>query len=639
MGRQRAAQSIRASVGRAYRDLPLFWKILFPFVLLMLVVALSGATFVVRHLASRAEEGLERDLFDRAVTVRAGLLDAEFSLLESVRFAANLRGLPAALADGDSGGVASLLTSVAAVKERVDLLVVTDRAGTGVVELYRSEEGRTVQSGRSWSEAPFMARLLGEPADAVGEKEAGLLEVEGTPYLVVAGPVLREGAPVGTILAGARLEGVVDELAARASAGVAVRGADRALGARSADFRGAQSPLATPPGEDETVRVTEELDGVSTSTLHTSLELRDRPAGTISIQVPTDPALAPVQDAGLRLALLLAVALVAMVGVGILLSRSITRRLQSLLETNRALGSGKLSARAEVSGSDELGELAEGLNQMAEELEASHDELETRVAERTDEIRRLYDDLKEATQRHSELLAGITHDFRTPLFAILGHASMMRDPNFVPDDPSWRAEFAETIHSSGEYLMQLVDDLLGYEELESGRVEIAPAPCDLGRLLAGLEGTVVPLARAADLEASIDVPRDLPFVEADESRLKQVILNLVSNGIKYTPPGGVVEVTAAARRQRVEVSVSDTGIGIPKKAGARIFEPFYRVPGSRPQQEQSSSGLGLAITKRLVEAHGGRIRYVSGSEGTTFTFSLPVASRRLVAVGGDRRAG
>jgi two-component system phosphate regulon sensor histidine kinase PhoR len=125
------------------------------------------------------------------------------------------------------------------------------------------------------------------------------------------------------------------------------------------------------------------------------------------------------------------------------------------------------------------------------------------------------------------------------------------------------------------------------------------------------------------------VPPDLPAVRADRQRLREVIVNLVDNAAKYTPEGGSVDLSAAARNGSVVVSVKDTGVGIPPESGEFIFEPFYRVRGTRAQQGQASSGLGLALAKRVVEAQGGTISFESKvGKGTTFTFTLELAKRR-----------
>jgi two-component system sensor histidine kinase/response regulator len=289
-----------------------------------------------------------------------------------------------------------------------------------------------------------------------------------------------------------------------------------------------------------------------------------------------------------------------------------------------------------VGGKDELGELARGLNQMAEELQASYGELESRVAQRTEELQRLYEKVKRASEGQAEVFAGISHEFRTPLFAIIGHAELMADPDFRPSGGGWRREFAETIKGSAEALLVLVNDILDLAKSDSGRLKLELEAVRLRDVVDELRSTIVPLARRGELRVELDVPKDLPLVSAAPGRLRQILLNLASNAIKYTPPGGKVRLEARANDGHVEVSVIDTGVGISKADTTRIFEPFYQVKGVHAQGGRASSGLGLALTKRLVEAHSGRIWMRSEpGVGSTFTFSLRTARTtergRLVA--------
>jgi signal transduction histidine kinase len=141
----------------------------------------------------------------------------------------------------------------------------------------------------------------------------------------------------------------------------------------------------------------------------------------------------------------------------------------------------------------------------------------------------------------------------------------------------------------------------------------------------GLVAEMAPLARQGSLRLTTDIAAKLPPLRADASRLRDILRNLVANAIKYTPAGGEIQIRAKAKSKKaVEFSVTDTGIGIPKEAHAFLFEPFYQVPGIRPQGKQTSTGLGLALAHRLVEAHGGKMSLRSKvGEGSTFSFTIP----------------
>jgi two-component system sensor histidine kinase/response regulator len=323
--------------------------------------------------------------------------------------------------------------------------------------------------------------------------------------------------------------------------------------------------------------------------------------------------------------------MVGIVAIGAMLSRFIMAQVRPLLETSRALGRGDLSARAPVVADDELSELARGVNQMAEQLEASYETLELRVTERTEEVQRL---LRERT----DLFTAISHEFRTPLAVITRYLEMMLDPSY-PKKPRWSSEAGQVMKDSTDQLLVLINDILDLAKAEAGHLDMALEDVALPGFLTRLRKTIEGLAGAGGLHTRIDVPKDLPLVRADGSRLREIVLNLVDNAAKYTPPDGHVEVSVRTRNDVVEVSVSDTGLGIPEEVRDRIFEPFYRVEGRQPLKGQFSTGLGLALTKRLVEAQGGQIWFEGRPErGTTFTFTLvPVSATPLPRKGRPRK--
>lgn len=184
---------------------------------------------------------------------------------------------------------------------------------------------------------------------------------------------------------------------------------------------------------------------------------------------------------------------------------------------------------------------------------------------------------------------------------------------------------ARAIKTSGAHLLAVVNDILDLARAEVGGLDIEPCEVDFVQALEELGPTITGLARAGALELTMSIPSDLPNVSADPQRLREILLNLIDNAVKYTPPGGKISLIADVSDGSVSISVRDSGPGIPKEVGDQIFEPFYRVKGTKVQKGRSSSGLGLALTKRLVEAHGGSIGYREGpGQGTTFTFTLPL---------------
>ena len=605
------------------RSVSLLWKLLIPFIGMMLLAGVLGAFVIVRDLSARAETALGQDLARRSLEARSLLRDRELYLLEAVNLASNLQGMAAAVEAGDKAAVARLLESVLTLKGDLALVAVVDRQGVTVEGFSRRRgAGKTQRIADSFAGQGIVVRAL---TDKRAEKYPGFVSIDGRTVLVMSGAVCSGAGPCAAV--GAAVAGIdVTRLAAEA---VAPKGGDNTgagTGATIYDPAGGllaasgTTPFAPPPTEaaTRTVRRLEDTGAGDVATLYAPLEVRGTRLGTLAVTMPTAPAFSAVRGAGVRLAVILLLAMAGVLVIGVVLSRLILAQVRPLIETNRRLASGNLSARAAVLGGDELGELARGVNHMAEQLQASHETLEARVEERTDEIGRL---LRERT----EFFTGMSHELRTPLAVILGQAELLRDP---PESATmaWAAGTGAVLEESGEQLLTLVNGILDLGQAEAGGVPVDVAPEHLADVVADLRGTIGALADANDLQTQIDVSEDLPPVVADRRRLREIILNLVDNATKYTPAGGTVELSAVASNGVVKVSVADTGVGIPDDIGARIFEPFYRAEGVRPQRGQPSSGLGLALTKHLVEAHGGDIDFTSTpGHGTTFTFTLPRA--------------
>jgi len=247
-----------------------------------------------------------------------------------------------------------------------------------------------------------------------------------------------------------------------------------------------------------------------------------------------------------------------------------------------------------------------------------------------------------ANKAKSEFLANMSHELRTPLNAINGFSEIMVGEMFGPlGDPRYK-EYCGDILSSGQHLLALINDILDMSKIEAGKMNLKFEPLTLEDVVEDAARLVRNRAESAGLAVDLEFPRDLPEVEADYRAVKQVLLNLLSNAIKFTPRGGRITVRADARPdptgERVRISVKDTGIGIAPDDLARLAKPFEQIE-SQHSKTQQGTGLGLALTKSLVEMHGGSLDIRSApGEGTTVGFSLPV--RQAVSPGAAvRRTG
>ena len=235
------------------------------------------------------------------------------------------------------------------------------------------------------------------------------------------------------------------------------------------------------------------------------------------------------------------------------------------------------------------------------------------------------DAAERASVAKSQFLAGMSHELRTPLNAIIGFSAMIRDQAHGPaGDPSY-VEYGSDIHDSGVHLLSIVNDVLDLAKVEAGRYELEHGAVDLRAIVRATLRTLSPRAREGEVTLSADLSEGLPPVNGDERALRQVLLNLVSNAVKFTLPGGRVLIRAYRTRGGfVTVEVVDTGIGIPDDRIDAVLRPFEQIDNGL-QRRYEGTGLGLPLARSLVELHGGQLRIASrAGVGTTVSADLPV---------------
>jgi signal transduction histidine kinase len=267
------------------------------------------------------------------------------------------------------------------------------------------------------------------------------------------------------------------------------------------------------------------------------------------------------------------------------------------------------------------------------------------LSEKNSRLQDAYDRLKELDRLKSNFLATVSHELRTPLTSIIGYSEMLQ-AGIAGDLSEEQASFVETIRSKGELLLSLISSLLDLNKLERGQLTIEPEVVDLRAVLAEVRDVCLPEAEKKRIKIEIDCAADLPQLHADPVRLRQILINLAGNAVKFTPEGGRVRMSAVAAEMTladsededgdgfgaalmmapepaIELRVVDTGIGIAADQVDKIFDAFYQVDGSSTR-EYGGAGLGLAIAKSLVEAHHGKIRVESTpNAGSTFSVTLP----------------
>jgi len=289
--------------------------------------------------------------------------------------------------------------------------------------------------------------------------------------------------------------------------------------------------------------------------------------------------------------------------LGLALAGALVQPIQRTESRLAKIAAGDFSGHVEVPNRDELGSLAENVNQM------------------NDELQRVYGELETASRHKSEFLANMSHELRTPLNAILGFSQVLQKDLFGELNEK-QEEYVEDILSSGNHLLALINDVLDLSKVEAGQIELELAPFSLREAVE--RGVVMIRERASKngVALAAEVEPEAQVVTADERRIRQILFNLLSNAVKFTPAGGRIDVSAARVDAEIQVAVADTGAGIAPQDLDRIFEEFQQTDAGAKQQE--GTGLGLALSKRLVELHGGRIWVESElGVGSRFVFTLP----------------
>ncbi|HEV2188973.1 MAG TPA: ATP-binding protein [Stellaceae bacterium] len=245
--------------------------------------------------------------------------------------------------------------------------------------------------------------------------------------------------------------------------------------------------------------------------------------------------------------------------------------------------------------------------------------------------------LETAGRLKSEFIANVSYELRTPLNAIIGFAEILANEYFGTLTPR-QLDYSRGILDSSHRLLSLINDILDLATIEAGYMMLETHPVEIGGMLEAVMTLTRERARNQDLKLSLHCPEGLGTIEADERRLKQALFNLISNAIKFTPPGGAIRLEAERKNGEIILAVADTGVGIPAEDQARVFDKFER---GDPQLYQSGAGLGLSLVKSLIELHGGRVTIESSSDkGTTVRCHLPIGHRPTAAtVGLEAAAG
>lgn len=393
-----------------------------------------------------------------------------------------------------------------------------------------------------------------------------------------------------------------------------------------------RAALSGAPPRGSEAQIGADLGGRKVLTAHAAIA----PVGWhVFVEQPVNEAFSPLYAAIRRTGILLVVGLALSTVASLLLARRLLRPIQALQQGAVRIRAGSLDERITLQTGDELEVLAEEFNRTAAELQESYASLERKVRERTADLSEALRALQEKTQqlevasRHKSIfLANMSHEFRTPMHAIIGCSEILLDAS-LPVTAQEREQFLRDILAGGRHLLALINDVLDLSRVEAGRLDLKIEQTPARDVLDVVHGAMRPLAAKKRIQLDLECADGLGPVPMDAMRMRQTLVNLVGNALKFTPEGGRVWVRAFPSQPEggLRIEVEDTGPGIPAEEQERIFDEFQQAPVAHAAGRPEGAGLGLTLARRFVEMHGGRLWVESEvGRGSRFILTLPAAA-------------
>ncbi len=628
-------------MGRKGSLLSIRFKVILPYLLLTLIVAVTGAYVVTRLVSSSLSERLSNQLLEAGRVVSDTIARQEIKHLEAARIVAYTRGMGDALRDGDVKQV-SILAKPAAGGLNVESLMIFNAQGHESFHLIKQSNGTLIdvsQQDRVSTLSIVNGLLSGNDPNSMPKREMAIDPVDGRFYYFTAIPAVSENRMVGVVVVGTSLNTILPLLKNTSLADLIIYGGNGQAIASTLGLQGTESlfirTISIPNtlyqavvNRDESVRGENfQLDGRWYSLARSPLKVGDDRLAVFAVVLPLDFVVKSSSVNRNNYVFLYSVAMIGVILIGYFVARLIINPLSSLVRTSRAIAGGDLTKRTEIESRDEIGVLAHTFDEMTEHLQKRTLELE--------KTNQLLEQMDRTKMRFIQVAA---HELRTPLTLVQGYAQMTK-LKFAGNEEL--ASFTAGILDGTGRMVEIIDSMLDVSRIDSNLLEVMPSKTQVDLVIEKVKKAFKSAFEERDLTFNVDCLAELPAICADKDLLYKVFYHVIGNAIKYTPDGGTISLNARviaddSMEPEIEFAVKDTGVGIDPQYHKLVFEKFYQTgevllhSSSKTKFKGGGPGLGLAISRGIVNAHHGRIWLESPGHheginpGTTVYVRLPV---------------
>ena len=611
------------------------FKVILPYLLLTLIVAVTGAYVVTRLVSGSLGERLTNQLLEAARVVSGTMARQEIKHLEAARILAYTRGLGDALQSGDVAEVARL-AKPAAGGLNVESLFMVDAQGRESLHLIKQANGTIMdvtQRDRVSALSTVAGLLATNDGDSLPKREIAIDPVDGRYYYYTAIPAVSENRIAGVVVVGTSLNTVLPLLKSTSLADLIIYDTHGQAIASTLGLQGTESlfirTISIPEALYQEVISTDEkikgenfqVDGNWYSLVRSPLKVGDDRLAVIAVVLPLDFVVESNSVNRNNYVFLYSAAMIGVIFIGYFVARLIINPLSSLVRTSRAIAGGDLTQRTGIASQDEIGLLANTFDEMTANLQ-----LRTRQLEQMDRTK----------MRFIQVSA---HELRTPLTIIQGYAQLTKLKTAGMEDV---AQLTTSILDGAVRMAEIIDSMLDITRIDNNTLEVMPSEAEISPMIEKVESVFRSALEERRLNFNIERLTDLPTIHADKDLLYKVFYQVIGNAIKYTPDGGRITVTGqtiedANTRSEIEIRVQDTGIGIDPRHQELVFEKFYQTgevllhSSGKTKFKGGGPGLGLAIARGIVNAHNGRIWIISPGHneqlnpGTTVHVRLPLS--------------